>query len=130
MLFKAKGDLAAAEPLCREALEGQRETLGSRHPDTLTCISNLGMLFKAQGDLAAAEPLCREALEMMRKTLGDRHPNTLICIKNLGTLLQAKGDRAAAELLLREALVRHPSKLRIMTDLGEPAEGQEQSCRR
>ena len=39
MLLK-KGDLAAAEPLLREALAVHRETLGSRHPDTLISINN------------------------------------------------------------------------------------------
>ena len=38
LLLKDKGDLAAAELLLREALEGQRETLGNRHPDTLASI--------------------------------------------------------------------------------------------
>ena len=46
-----KGDLAAAEPLCREALKGMRETIGDRHPTTLTCIRNLGTLLKAKVDL-------------------------------------------------------------------------------
>ena len=31
-LLYAKDDLAAAEPLYREALQTRRETLGSRHP--------------------------------------------------------------------------------------------------
>ena len=72
----AKGDLAAAEPLLREVLEGRRDTLGNRHPNTLTSISNLCNLLKIKGDLAAAELLHREALEARRETLGDRHPDT------------------------------------------------------
>jgi len=51
----------------------QRETLGSRHPNTLTSISNLGLLLKDKGDLSTAEPLSREALKVRRETLGDRH---------------------------------------------------------
>ena len=35
-LLYAKDDLAAAEPPYREALQTRRETLGSRHPDTLS----------------------------------------------------------------------------------------------
>ena len=52
-----------AEPLYREALAMDRKTLGSRHPNTLIAISNLGQLLQVKGDLKAAEPLCREALE-------------------------------------------------------------------
>ena len=33
--------VAAAEPLLREALEGMREILGSRHPTTLIVTNNL-----------------------------------------------------------------------------------------
>ena len=53
----AKGDHAAAELLCREALDVQRETVGNQHPHTLNSINNLGALLKDKGDLAAAEPL-------------------------------------------------------------------------
>ena len=56
-LLQAKGDFAAAEPLLREALEGQRETLGNRHSDTLTSINNLGGLLQAKGD--CVPPLSR-----------------------------------------------------------------------
>ena len=41
MMLKAKGDLAAAKTLCREALESRHETLGSRHPSTLIVANNL-----------------------------------------------------------------------------------------
>ena len=41
---QGQGDRAAAEPLCREALEVQRETLGNRHPDTLVSINNRRVL--------------------------------------------------------------------------------------
>ena len=55
--MQKKGDLAAAEPLYREALEARREILGNRHPSTLGSINNLGALLQDKGDLAAAEPL-------------------------------------------------------------------------
>ena len=74
MLRYDKGDLAGAEPLWVEALQARCETLGDRHPSTLTSLNNLGMLQKAKGDLAGAEPLYVEALQALRETLGDRHP--------------------------------------------------------
>ena len=88
--MRAKGDLAAAEPLLRESLEGQRETLGNRHWHTLTSIHNLGSLLYAKGDLAAAEPLLREAMEVRRETLGNRHPHTLRSIYKLNKLMNEK----------------------------------------
>ena len=59
--LNVQGKYDEAELLYHEALEVQRETLGNRHPNTLTSISNLGQLLKDKGDLAAAEPLLREA---------------------------------------------------------------------
>ena len=121
-----QGKYDEAEPLFREALEVDRETLGNRHPDTLAAISNLGGLLHAKGDLAAAEPLCREALEVRRETLGDRHPSTLASINSLGWLLMDKGDLATAESLCHEAIEvqretfgdRHPSTLTSISNLG------------
>ena len=115
-----------AEPLYREALEMDRDILGTRHPNTLIAINNLAQVLQAQGKYDEAEPLCREALEMERDTLGDRHPDTLSSINDLGALLQAKGDLAAAEPLQREALKvrretlgsRHPSTLNSINNLG------------
>ena len=59
-LLQEKGDLAAAEPLLREALEVRRETLGDRHLSTLLSTRNLGLLSKAlllqkMSDLAVTE---------------------------------------------------------------------------
>ena len=60
MLLQQQGKLAEAEPLCRETLQVQRETLGDRHQDTLTSANNLAMLLRDQGKLVEAEPLmCR-----------------------------------------------------------------------
>ena len=96
-LLQVKGDLAAAEPLLREALEVRRETLGSRHPHTLTSINiSLGALLRAKGDLVAAEPLLREALEVRLETLGSRHPHTLASINSVRSFLEAKGKLQAS----------------------------------
>ena len=97
-LLYAKGDLAAAQLLTREALlKVRRETLGNRHPSTLTSINNLAMLLKGKGDLAAAKPLMREeALEGLRDTQDDQHPSTLTFINRLAMLLKDRADFAAA----------------------------------
>ena len=63
-----------------EALQARRETLGDRHPSTLTSISNMGTLLHDMGKLEQARPLFEEALQGRRETLGDRHPDTLMSI--------------------------------------------------
>ena len=40
-LLSDKGDYAAAEPLCRRALEGWEQALGAAHPSTLASLNNL-----------------------------------------------------------------------------------------
>ena len=78
-LLYAKGDLAAAEPLLREALEGRRALLGSGHPDTLKSMNYLGLVLMAKGVFAAAELLLSEALEGQHEhDLGSRQPHTVL----------------------------------------------------
>ena len=133
--MQVKGDLAAAEPLQREALEVQRETLGNRHPSTLASMSNLGVLLCAKNDLVAAEPLIYEALVVNRETLGSHHPHTLSSLRGLRLLLKAKGKLRAAALLAlggtslgvsRKILgSQHPSTLRLsMKRLGRRGRAQ------
>ena len=55
------GRYAEAVEVARQLVALQRETLGERHPDYATAVSNLGLLVQKQGDLAAAEPLLRQA---------------------------------------------------------------------
>jgi tetratricopeptide (TPR) repeat protein len=76
----AEGEIDEATPLYREVIEMRRQTLGDRHPDTLTSIHNLGRLLTDQGRLDEAAELLREALEARRQTLGHRHPDTLASI--------------------------------------------------
>ena len=44
--LQAQGKYDEAEPLYRELLEVSRETYGSRHPNTLASINNLGSLLE------------------------------------------------------------------------------------
>jgi hypothetical protein len=44
MLLEDQGKLDEAEPLYRECLAAQKETLGDKHPDTLISVSALVVL--------------------------------------------------------------------------------------
>ena len=57
-------------------LQIPRETLGDRHPSTLTSIFNLSMLLKAQGHEDEAKRLCQEAVTGSKEVLGVDHPDT------------------------------------------------------
>ena len=124
MMLQKQGDLAAAAPLYREALDAKRETLGAKHPSTLASINNLGLLLKEQGDLAGAAPLLREALDGQRETLGAKHPSTLISIFNFALLLGQQGEESEAKRLCQEAVdgakevlgVEHPHTRAFMNN--------------
>ena len=100
-LLQDQGKLGEAEPLLRAALEGRREVLRERHPDTLSSMNNLGLLLRDQGKLGEAEPVLRPALEGRREVLGERHPDTLSSMNNLASLLYAHGKLGEAEPLCR-----------------------------
>ena len=63
LLMHDMGQLEEARPLYEEALQARRETLGDRHPSTLSSIKNMGQLLKDMGQLKEAKPLLREALQ-------------------------------------------------------------------
>ena len=107
-----QGRYGEAEPLYREALQGRRETLGPRHPDTLTSLNNLALLYQAQGRYGEAEPLYQQALQGCRETLGPRHPHTLTSLNNLAALYQAQGRYGEAEPLFKQALQATPRDAR------------------
>jgi hypothetical protein len=102
------GRLGEAEPLYREALAGRRATLGTKHPDTLTSMSNLAALQQtgtllsmnnlaallyAQGKVAESEALFKETLEGRRAALGPQHPNTLSTERWLALVSQQRKGR-------------------------------------
>ena len=96
-------EYAKAEPLCRQALEINRQVLGDNHPDTATSLNNLAGLYNSMGDYAQAEPLYRQAIETYKKVLGDKHPRTATSLNNLALLYESMGDSAKAEPFFRQA---------------------------
>jgi len=103
-LLLKKGNLAAAEPLFREALAMRQKLLGDAHPSVAESLHNLGKLLHEKGDYAQAQPLIREALARWRRALGEDHPQVATAMNSLGRLLYDQRDYAAAELLFRESL--------------------------
>ena len=111
--------------LHEEELRASRETLGDRHPDTLSAIDSMATLLEDMGQLEEARPLYEEALRARRETLGDRHPKTLDSISNMGQLLQAMRQLEEARPLYEEALHasrevlgdRHPETLTLLDSI-------------
>lgn len=125
-LLNEAGDGGGAEPLFREAYDGQRARLedqagsaveGSARAECvdgmLRAMSGLASVLADRGDLNGAEILMREELDISRMERGDRHPDTLTSINDLAVLLGDRGDLASAEPLYRECVTAQRE------DLGE-----------
>ncbi|KAL6154046.1 hypothetical protein ACJBU6_07334 [Exserohilum turcicum] len=102
--LQSDGQYKRAEELFMQVMESRRRVLGSKHPNTLTSVSNLGLVLESQGKYEEAEAMHRRALEAREKVLGREHPNTLTSVSNLGLVLESQGKYEEAEAMHRRAL--------------------------
>ena len=101
VLLRAQGHLADAEPLHREALEGRRQTLGDRHPDTLTSLESVIGLLMAQDKRFQAKRVLRIAQDGRRSSLRSGHPATMRSISYLANMLDVGGKPEKAKAVRR-----------------------------
>jgi len=81
-----------------------RKVLGSKHPDTLTSISNVAATLRQCGHFDRARPLYEEALAGRREVLGQNHRDTLVSMNNFATYLTQQREYDEARSLYREAI--------------------------
>ena len=103
-LLNDRGDLAAAEPLYREALAMDQRLFPGDDARVATDLNNLSQVLADKGDLAAAEPIAQQALEMRRRLYPGDHEDLAESLNNLAHLRSGRGDTAGAIALFREAL--------------------------
>jgi eukaryotic-like serine/threonine-protein kinase len=109
VLYRSRGDEAAAEALYRQVLDDSRETRGTLHPGTATIMNNLARLLKSQGRLEEALALLEEALKIRSERLGERHPLVAMTHSDLRWVQHDRGELAAAEQHYRIALDLYPA---------------------
>ncbi|KAJ6440599.1 eukaryotic translation initiation factor 3 subunit [Purpureocillium lavendulum] len=88
-----------AVPLAKLRLELYKRSLGPKHPDTLSSMSDLGKGLKMSGDHISAEPILREAVVLR----GDS-PSAATPMTNLAMVLVDKGEVHEAKQILESAL--------------------------
>ena len=76
--------LDEANTLALEYENGVRCLWGTRHPDNVTALANLGQLRRNQGKIAEADAYDRRAAEEAKRILGPEHPRTIEAEKKLG----------------------------------------------
>jgi tetratricopeptide (TPR) repeat protein/predicted Ser/Thr protein kinase len=102
--YRALGDLAAAEPHLRIAVEKGRALYPGGHTDLAYSMHKLARLTQELGQLEEAEGLFRESLAMRRDLLGPDHEDIAKSLNGLGWLRQVRGDYAGGRALHQEAL--------------------------
>ena len=103
-LYKAAGDLDAAESQFLRALEIVHAQLGQEHEKTATVSSNLGALYQTAGFHEQSREMHMMALETRRNLLGETHPDTAQSHNNLALALLSTGDRSWARRHFENAL--------------------------
>jgi tetratricopeptide (TPR) repeat protein len=99
-----QGRYAQALELAIKALKLSEDTLGPEHPETATCLNDLGGMYQSLGDYTNAETMFERGLVIREKVLGPEHQFTARNLMNLGSLYVQMGKYARAEPLLLRAL--------------------------
>jgi eukaryotic-like serine/threonine-protein kinase len=100
----ARGDLARASPLLRDAIAAFRPACASDSIRMAALRAQLGQVWQGQGDMAAATREHQAALVVQRSLLGSEHEDVAATLNNLAVVLGQQAQYAEAEVLQREAL--------------------------
>ena len=106
--LKSQGEVAAAEQLCRKALQWQRNVLGEKHPFTAGSYRALAGILDAQGRFAEALLLAQKALDINLELLGEKDPTTAMSMNNVAVSLCAQGKYSEAQVLFQKSLDVQP----------------------
>ncbi|MGD8868024.1 MAG: serine/threonine-protein kinase [Gemmatimonadales bacterium] len=99
-----KGDLDAAELMCRDALELRRRLLGPDHFDIATSLHRMAVVYRQQGRYNQALATYEEALSMNRRLFGDEHPEMAYNLDDMGIIYRTLGEPEKGLPLAREAV--------------------------
>lgn len=99
----ARGDVAAAKPLFREALATSERVLGRQSRSWLIALGRLGMALIEAGELEEAERSLREATAGLAALPTPGDEDLAIMRNNLGRVLRASGKLEQAEEFYRAA---------------------------
>jgi CHAT domain-containing protein len=126
------GELAAAEPLYRGALEMFRKLYDGDDPVVAKSLHNLSDLLSDRGEYAEADRLSSDSLAMFKRLYRGDHPNIAAALHNRAILLESQGKYGEAEPLFKDALGiarrlfrgDHPAVGQGLTNLGLVLESQ------
>jgi serine/threonine protein kinase len=103
-VYVSLGLYSRAEPLLTRAVDIRRRVLGTKNPDTLVSVYDLGAVLFAEGRYAEAEKLQRETLATQSVVLGPENPDTLSTMDALASSLSLQKRQVEADQLYRQVL--------------------------
>ena len=122
---KTIGEMEEALELFERAVEARRETLGDRHPATLTTLHNLAKFHVENGDRQVADPIVRAVADTAREVLapddyalGDHLVELGLHELALRRYAEAEGALLeAGDVYARALEPDHPMRLRLRRTL-------------
>lgn len=93
------GKFSQSEELYCRVLDGLRQTIGDKHPDTLFVKCNLGLLYIKMGESLKAQTILENSIMDLSAILPKDHPNVLKVKFALAKLLKKSGHNIEASNL-------------------------------
>ncbi|MGI9516902.1 MAG: tetratricopeptide repeat protein, partial [Pirellulaceae bacterium] len=103
-VIRDQGRVAEALKMYRDVLAIQRNTGGTRRPNTLLTMNNLANTYLDLGRIAEAETLISEAMEIMKDVLAPEHNTTLLLMKAQARVFRTQGRYAEALEIVDDVL--------------------------
>ena len=93
-----------AEPLYKQVIQIDEQSLGPDHPGLASDLTNLALLYNSQGKFQESLPLLERALTIYRRAYGDNNLAVVDCKLNLASTYDRLGQSQKAEDLYKQAL--------------------------
>ena len=87
-----------------DSLAVRRRLLGESHPDSLICLTNVGLALSESKDFKAAEASFIRSLELAKMALGESHPYSVGALTNLARLYERSDQLAKSETVYQRSL--------------------------
>ncbi len=103
-IYINKGDLDAAEAMCRDALQLRRKLLGSDNFDISISLHRMAVVFRQQGRYELALSTYQDALSMNQRLFGEDHPEMAYNLNDMAIIYRVIGEPETGLPYAREAV--------------------------
>lgn len=104
VLYQARAQYHAAEPLLLEALSIDEANLDPHNPTVAISLNNLALVYLHTNRTVRAEALLRRALSIDETAFGPMHSSVAVDLGNLAQLVKTTNRSGEAEALMRRVL--------------------------